>query len=286
VSSSPERVVDARNRPRRHHALRQLAAARVRALIRRLPGRRSRARRIDSHTHGTFPHRNPMSADPLDELMARIERLERLFAALRADPASAAWREIETRLAPAVEERAPEEPRTFIRGGYGEEMDAACAAIAAYFAALPGWQADRVDADEVVHLAGFFAFIALASSATAPLPRPEAATGARATVARRFMFSRATADRLPQQLNAFKRRLNEYSALWAGVLKGSNSFGAFAERVFANVRIGERTRDGYLEHLNGFPGFCERRITAFHEAVAPTSVPAPAGESSGQESPR
>jgi hypothetical protein len=235
-----------------------------------------------------------MQSDPVEKLIARIEKLERLFASLQADPASAAWRAIESQLAasghdPALGQETAErqnaagpqdtvareedepEPRAFIRGGYGEEMDVACSSVASFFQSLPGWREEMVNADEVVYLAGFFAFIALASSPSAPLGRAEAATGARATVARRLMVRQGSTDGFSERLGAFKARLNEYSSLWAGVLKGQNSFGAFGTRAFENVRIGGRTRDGYLEHLNGFPEFCERRIRGFHDAVAPNA---------------
>ena len=32
------------------------------------------------------------------------------------------------------------------------------------------------------------------------------------------------------------------------------------------MQAGDRTRQGYVEHLNAFPDFCERTIRAFHEA--------------------
>lgn len=221
-----------------------------------------------------------MRPDPVDQLIARIEELERLFAALKADPSSPAWREIERRLA---ESRPPEakppagEPRAFIRGGFGEEMDLACAAITEHFLSLPGWQATDVSTDEVVHLAGFFAFIALASSPTAPLDQAEAAVGARATVARILLVRHASPAQLNQCLADFKSRLNQYSALWAGVLKGDSSFGTFASCAFENLHIGGRTLDGYLEHLDAFPDFCERRIKAFHEATEPRADAREAG---------
>jgi len=158
------------------------------------------------------------------------------------------------------------EPRGYVRGGFGEEMDSACLAITSHFAALPGWQDSQVDPHEVVHLAGFFAFIALVSSPSAPLGLAEAATGARATVARRLMLRGARADSLNERLKSFQARLNQYSALWVGVLKGTNSFGAFAESAFENVQAADRTRQGYVEHLNAFPDFCERTIQAFHAA--------------------
>ncbi len=56
------------------------------------------------------------------------------------------------------------EPRGYVRGGFGEEMDLACLSIASHFAALPGWQESQIDPHEVAYLAGFFAFIALVSS--------------------------------------------------------------------------------------------------------------------------
>jgi hypothetical protein len=158
------------------------------------------------------------------------------------------------------------EPRSYVRGGFGEEMDLACLAITSHFAALPGWQESQVDPHEVVYLAGFFAFIALASSPSAPLPPAEAATGARATVARRLMLRGAPAESLNDRLKRFKARLNKYSALWVGVLKGTNTFGAFAEFAFEHVQAGGRTRNGYVEHMNAFPDFCERTLQAFHAA--------------------
>ena len=158
------------------------------------------------------------------------------------------------------------EPRGYVRGGFGEEMDLACLSITSHFAALPGWQESQVDPHEVVYLAGFFAFIALVSSPSAPLPPAEAATGARATVARRLMLRGTPAESLNERLKWFKARLNKYSALWVGVLKGTNTFGAFAELAFERVQAGDKTREGYVEHMNAFPDFCERTIRAFHAA--------------------
>jgi len=158
------------------------------------------------------------------------------------------------------------EPRGYVRGGFGEEMDLACLSISSHFAELPGWQESRIDPHEVVYLAGFFAFIALVSSPSAPLGLAEAATGARATVARRLMLRGTRAESLNERLKSFTARLNTYSALWVGVLKGTNSFGAFAESAFEHVQAGDKTRQGYVEHLNAFPDFCERTIRAFHAA--------------------
>jgi hypothetical protein len=158
------------------------------------------------------------------------------------------------------------ESRAYVRGGFGEEMDSACLAITAHFAALPGWDEARISQHEVVYLAGFLAFIALVSSPSAPLGLAEAATGAKATVARRLMLRGTRAESLNERLKWFKARLHQYSALWVGVLKGTNSFGAFAESAFENVQAAHKTRQGYVEHLNAFPDFCERAIQAFHAA--------------------
>jgi hypothetical protein len=106
----------------------------------------------------------------------------------------------------------------------------------------------------------------LVSSPAAPLGLAEAATGAKATVARRLMLRGTRAESLNECLKRFKTRLNQYSALWVGVLKGANSFGAFAESAFEHVQAAGRTRQGYVEHLNAFPDFCERTIQAFHAA--------------------
>ena len=151
-------------------------------------------------------------------------------------------------------------------------MDFACFSIASYFGALPGWGENRINPHEVIYLAGFFAFIALVSSPSAPFGLAEAATGAKATVARTLMVRGATAELLTQRINLFKRRLNRYSALWVGVLRGENSFGAFSKRVFENVQAADRTWQGYAEHMNGFPDFCERRIRAFHAAALKDTV--------------
>jgi hypothetical protein len=145
-------------------------------------------------------------------------------------------------------------------------MDLACLSITSHFAALPGWQESQIDPNEAAYLAGFFAFIALVSSPTAPLPPAEAATGARATVARRLMLRGTPAESLNERLKWFKARLNKYSALWVGVLKGTNTFGAFAEFAFERVQAGDQTRQGYVEHMNAFPDFCERTLRAFHAA--------------------
>jgi hypothetical protein len=168
------------------------------------------------------------------------------------------------------------ESRAYVRGGFGEEMDAACLSITAHFTALPGWNEARIDPHEVAHLAGFLAFIALVSSPTAPLGLAEAATGAKATVARRLMLRGTRTESLNERLKWFKARLNQYSALWVGVLKGTNSFGAFAESAFEHVQAAGKTRQGYVEHLDAFPDFCERTIRAFHAAGqrSDSSVPA------------
>ena len=158
------------------------------------------------------------------------------------------------------------ESRAYVRGGFGEEMDSACLAINDHFTALPGWNEARIDPHEVTYLAGFLAFIALVSSPAAPLGLAEAATGAKATVARRLMLRGTRAESLNECLKRFKTRLHQYSALWVGVLKGTNSFGAFAESAFEHVQAAGRTRQGYVEHLNAFPDFCERTIRAFHAA--------------------
>lgn len=227
-----------------------------------------------------------MHPDPVDTLLARIEELERLFDALRSNPESPAWREIQQVLAASratAQTASAPEPLTYIRGGFGEEMDAACSDITDFFLALPGWHAQAVGSDEVVYLAGFFAFLALASSPTRPLSRGEAAVGARATVARMLMVRRTSNDALAESLLRFKRRLHEYSSLWAAILKGEKSFGAFAATVFENVRVGGRTRDGYGEHLDRFPAYCEARIRAFHEAAAGSvPMPEPSDPSSGR----
>ncbi|MGE5199934.1 MAG: hypothetical protein ACM3H9_09865 [Rhodospirillaceae bacterium] len=162
--------------------------------------------------------------------------------------------------------RAAIESRAYVRGGFGEEMDSACLSVTSHFLALPGWNESRINPHEVVYLAGFLAFIALVSSPTAPLGLAEAATGAKATVARRLMLRGARAESLNERLQSFKARLHRYSALWVGVLKGTNSFGAFAESAFDNVQAEDRTRQGYVEHLNAFPDFCEQAIRAFHAA--------------------
>jgi hypothetical protein len=159
------------------------------------------------------------------------------------------------------------EPRGYVRGGFGDEMDFACVSVTGYFLGLPGWQERHLDPREVIYLTGFFAFIALASSPTTRLAPAEAATGARASVARSLMMRGTRTDSIAEPIKTFQTRLNDYSALWLGVIKGDNSFGAFASRVFENVQAGERTRNGYVEHLNMFADFCERRIKALHAAV-------------------
>lgn len=161
-------------------------------------------------------------------------------------------------------------PQAYVRGGFGEEMDFACFSVTSYFAALPGWRESQIDQQEVVYLAGFFAFVALVSSPSASLSPAEAATGARATVARRLMVRGTRAELLGERIKAFQGRLSEYSSLWVGVLKSANSFGAFSLRVFENVQAGDRSREGYLEHLETFPDFCERRVAAFHAATSAT----------------
>lgn len=168
---------------------------------------------------------------------------------------------------PLARDKPVIEPRAYVRGGFGEEMDFACFAINSYFAGLPGWHRSRIDPLEVVYLGGFFAFIALASSPTAKLSPAEAATGARATVARSLMVRGTSSADVTARIRTFQKRLNEYSALWVGVIKGENTFGAFALRALENVQLGDRTREGMLEHLETFAEFCERRIRAFHVTV-------------------
>src|SRR5512140_108518 len=156
------------------------------------------------------------------------------------------------------------EPHAYVRGGFGGEMDRANDLVTWHFLALPGWHKGRIDPQEAVYLSGFFVFIALASSPSARLGPAEAATGARASVARSLMTRGTNTATLTERIKSFHARLNEYSALWIGVLKGANSFGAFSSRVFENMQVGEISRQGYIEHLNTFPDFCERRIKAFH----------------------
>lgn len=165
------------------------------------------------------------------------------------------------------------EARGYLRGGFGDEMDYACLSVTEHFRTLPGWQARQVNALEIVYLTGFFAFVALASSPTARLAPAEAATGARASVARILMLQGTKPAQLTSQIRAFQKRLNQYSTMWIGVIKEERSFGSFAALVFENVQVGERTRQGYLEHLNAFPEFCDRRIKALHAAV-PARTPA------------
>lgn len=169
--------------------------------------------------------------------------------------------------------RPPIQPHAYVRGGFGGEMDRAVDLVTAHFLALPGWQKSRIDPQEIVYVAGFFAFVALASSPGGRLSSAEAATGARATVARTLMSQGTKAEALTQRIKAFHARLNEYSALWVGILNGANSFGAFSSRVFGNVQAGDTSRQGYVEHLNAFPDFCERRIKAFHATASSTWVP-------------
>lgn len=164
-------------------------------------------------------------------------------------------------------ERPVLEPRGYVRGGFGDEMDYAYLAVTGYFLGLPGWRARPLDPDEVVYLTGFFAFIALASSPTVRMGPSEASTGARASVARRLMLLGTRTEVLTERIRTFQIRLNEYSALWLGVIKGENSFGAFAERAFQRVQKGDQTRLGYPEHLDAFADFCDRRIKALHSAV-------------------
>jgi hypothetical protein len=175
----------------------------------------------------------------------------------------------------ASRDRPSVEPRGFVRGGFGDEMDFAYFSVTGYFLGLPGWERRPIDQYEVIYLTGFFAFVALASSPNVRLAPAEAATGARASVARSLMRQGTRSEALAPHIKAFQDRLNEYSALWVGVIKGQNSFGAFASRVFENVQAGDRTRQGYVDHLNMFSDFCERRIKALHTAVpvpAPTSA--------------
>ena len=58
------------------------------------------------------------------------------------------------------------EPRGYVRGGFGDEMDFAYVSVTGYFLGLPGWQERHLDPREVIYLTGFFAFIALASRLT------------------------------------------------------------------------------------------------------------------------
>ena len=170
-------------------------------------------------------------------------------------------------------DKTPMQPREYLRGGFGGEMDRVNDLVTRHFLALPGWQTSQINTQEIVFLSGFFAFIALASSPSAPLGASEAATGARATVARKLMTQGTTAEALTDCIKSFHARLNEYSALWVGVMNSANSFGTFSLRVFENVQAGDKVRHGYLEHLNAFPEFCERTIKAFHERTSVPLVP-------------
>jgi hypothetical protein len=165
------------------------------------------------------------------------------------------------------------EPRAYVRGGFGAEMDHANEMAIGYFVTVVGWQRSWINPHEIVHLSGFFAFIALASSPTVRLGPAEAATGARATVARSLMAQGVRAEVLTAHIKSFHARLKEYSALWVGVLKGANSFGAFSARVFERVQIETRSRHGYVEHLNSFPAFCDRRVKAFHASTSRAWTP-------------
>jgi hypothetical protein len=165
------------------------------------------------------------------------------------------------------------EPRPYVRGGFGAEIDHANDVTIGYFVSVVGWPESWINPHEVVYLSGFFAFIALASSPTARLGTAEAATGARATVARSLMARGTKAEALTAHIKSFHARLKEYSVLWTGVLKDTNSFGAFSARVFEHVQTEGRSRQGYLEHLNSFPDFCERRIKAFHASTSATWAP-------------
>ena len=169
--------------------------------------------------------------------------------------------------------KSPIQPREYVRGGFGGEMDRVNDLVTRHFLALPGWQTRQIDPQEIVFLSGFFAFVALASSPSAPLSASEAATGARATVARKLMTQGTTAEALTDRIRSFHARLNEYSALWVGIMNGANSFGAFSLRAFENVQAEDKVRHGYLEHLNAFPEFCERTIKTFHERAAVPWVP-------------
>ena len=55
-------------------------------------------------------------------------------------------------------------------------MDLACLSITSHFRWLSRLARSQIDPHEVVYLAGFFAFIALVSSPSAPLGLAEAAT--------------------------------------------------------------------------------------------------------------
>ena len=164
------------------------------------------------------------------------------------------------------------EPQAYVRGGFGGEMDRAYDLAIGHFLALPEWPRSRINPHETVYLTGFLAFIALASSPSARLGTAEATTGARASVARLLMTHGTKAEALTARIKSFHGRLSEYSTLWVGILKGANSFGAFSSRVFENVQVGETSRQGYIEHLNAFPEFCERRIKAFHASSSATWV--------------
>ncbi len=165
------------------------------------------------------------------------------------------------------------EARGYLRGGFGDEMDYAYLSVTDHFRSLPGWHDRPLNPLEVIYLTGFFAFVALASSPTARLAPAEAATGARASVARSLMLQGTKPAQLTTQIRAFQKRLNQYSTVWIGVIKEERSFGSFASLVFENVQAGERTRQGYVEHLNAFPEFCDRRIKALHAAVPPRATP-------------
>src|SRR5512135_2574139 len=115
------------------------------------------------------------------------------------------------------------EARGYLRGGFGDEMDYAYLSVTDHFRALPGWNGRPLNQLEVVYLTGFFTFVALASSPTARLAPAEAATGARASVARSLMLQGTKPAHLTTQIRAFQKRLNQYSAMWIGVIKEERS---------------------------------------------------------------
>ncbi len=87
--------------------------------------------------------------------------------------------------------------------------------VTSYFAALPGWRENRPAGGRLSGRILCIRCPGVLPSAT--LSPAEAATGARATVARRLMVRGTRTELLGERIKSFQSRLSEYSTLWVGV---------------------------------------------------------------------
>ena len=148
------------------------------------------------------------------------------------------------------------EPQAYVRGGLGEEMDFACFSINSYFAALPrlAGSARSISTRSSISPASFHSLRWCRRRrpvSVPPKPPPE-----RERLSPGVSMVRGTrSELLTERIRSFQMRLGEYSALWVGVLKSANSFGAFSLRVFENVQPGDKSRGGCPRAPRNVSGF-------------------------------